>query len=101
MTIFKPILIPAVIAGLCGALAGYYTAVHVPIQAQIAIIDIDKLIKDNESSGTDAATQKRVSLALSKAIKAKAQELASYGLIVLDGKSVISAPEEAYADVNR
>ena len=41
MTIFKPILIPAVIAGLCGALAGYYTAVHVPIQAQIAIIDID------------------------------------------------------------
>jgi hypothetical protein len=29
------------------------------------------------------------------------KEDAYYGLIVLDGKSVISAPEEAYADVNR
>ena len=74
---------------------------YISAGATIWTIDIDKLIKDNESPGADAETQKKVSLALSKAIKAKAQELASYGLVVLDGKSVISAPEEAYADVNR
>ncbi len=80
---------------------GYIAAAQVPVQAQIAIIDIDKLITENASPNADGETQRRVSLELSNAIKARARELSSYGLIVLDGKAVISAPEESYANVER
>jgi hypothetical protein len=99
MTTLKVVLIASLISSVFGALFGYVAATQVPVQAQIAIIDIDKLIAENASPNASPETQKRVSLELSNAIKEKAAELSGYGLIVLDAKSVISAPEESYANV--
>ena len=82
-------------------MCGYVSATQAPVQAQIAIIDIDRLITENASPNADVETQKRISLELSNAIKARAAELSGYGLIVLDGKAVISAPEESYANVEK
>ena len=101
MTILKVVLTSSLVSAVVGALFGYVSATQVPVQAQIAIIDIDKLITENASPNADGETQRRVSLELSNAIKARARELSSYGLIVLDGKAVISAPEESYANVER
>jgi hypothetical protein len=101
MTTFKAVLTSSLVSAAVGALFGYVSATQVPVQAQIAIIDIDKVIAENASPNADGETQRRVSLALSGAIKAKAQELSNYGLIVLDAKAVISAPEESYANVEK
>ncbi|MFZ4700253.1 MAG: hypothetical protein ACOYMG_09375 [Candidatus Methylumidiphilus sp.] len=99
--IFKVAFTSSLVSAVVGALFGYVSATQVPIQAQIAIIDIDKLIAENASPNADSGTQERISLELSTAIKTKAKELSSYGLIVLDGKAVINAPEESYATVER
>ena len=99
MTLLKVALTSSLISSVFGALFGYVAATQVPVQAQIAVIDIDKLIAENVSPNAGAETQKRVSLELSNAIKVKAAELSGYGLVVLDAKAVISAPGESYANV--
>mgnify|MGYP003393715137 CR=1 FL=1 len=82
---------------LCGALGGYYAASFSPIPAQIAVVDIQALVKKavekNETQTEDDAK------ALTARVKATTDKLVQQGVVVLDAQSVLNAPEEAYVNI--
>ncbi|NOU23257.1 MAG: hypothetical protein HOO93_16015 [Methyloglobulus sp.] len=94
--------IPKVIAlliacGMCSALGGYYAASFSPVQGQVAIVDVQALLKQaidkNQAQTEDDAK------VLTAKIKAATVPLVEQGVVILDSQSVLSAPEEAYVKV--
>ena len=83
--------------GLCGALGGYFAASFSPTPAQIAIVDIQTLVKDavakNSTQTEDDAK------ALTARVKATTDKLVQQGIVVLDAQAVVNAPEEAYVNI--
>ena len=83
--------------GLCGGLCGYYAASFSPVQGQVAIVDVQALLKqaiDKNQAQTEADAK-----ALTAKIKAATAPLVEQGIVILDSQSVLSAPEEAYVKV--
>ena len=80
--------------GLCGAVGGYYAAAFSPIPGQIAIVDVQAIIKKSVEKN-EAKTAKDAQ-ALTAKIKLATDELVKQGVVILDAQSVLSAPEEAY-----
>ena len=83
--------------GLCGSLCGYYAASFSPVQGQVAIVDVQALLKqaiDKNQAQTEADAK-----ALTAKIKAATAPLVEQGIVILDSQSVLSAPEEAYVKV--
>ncbi len=82
---------------LSGALGGYYAASFSPVPAQIAVVDVQGLVKKavekNQAQTEDDAK------ALMVKIKSSTEELIQRGMIILDAQSVLSAPEEAYVNI--
>ena len=96
MSPLKVILL-AGFSGLCGALGGYYAASFSPIQAQIAIVDIQALVKNAmEKNATQTEDDAK---ALTARVKATTDKLVQQGVVVLDAQAVLNAPEEAYVDI--
>jgi hypothetical protein len=83
--------------GLCGALGGYYAASFSPIPAQIAIVDVQSLVK--EAVENNATQTEDDAKALTARVKATTDKLVHRGLVVLDAQSVLNAPEEAYVNI--
>jgi hypothetical protein len=82
---------------LSGALGGYYAAAFSPVPAQIAIVDVQGLVKKavekNQAQTEDDAK------ALMAKVKSSTEELIQRGVVILDAQSVLSAPEEAYVNI--
>ena len=83
--------------GLCGALGGYYAASFSPVPGQIAIVDVQAIIK--KSVDKNAAKTAEDAQALTAKIKASTDALVKQGIVILDPQAVLSAPEEAYVNV--
>ena len=73
------------------------TASFSPIPAQIAIVDVQGLVKKavekNQAQTEDDAK------ALMAKVKSSTEELIQHGVVILDAQSVLSAPEEAYVHI--
>lgn len=83
--------------GLCGSLGGYYAASFSPIQGQVAIVDVQALLKqaiDKNQAQTEADAK-----TLTAKIKVATVPLVEQGIVILDSQSVLSAPEDAYVKV--
>jgi len=82
---------------LSGGLGGYYAASFSPVPAQIAIVDVQGLVKKavekNQAQTEDDAK------ALMTKVKSSTEELIQRGVVILDAQSVLSAPEEAYVNI--
>ncbi len=82
---------------LSGALGGYYAASFSPVPAQIAIVDVQGLVKKavekNQAQTEDDAK------ALMTKVKSSTEELIQRGVVILDAQSVLTAPEEAYVNI--
>ena len=91
------ILVLLLSCALSGALGGYYAASFSPVPAQIAIVDVQGLVKKavekNQAQTEDDAK------ALMAKIKSSTEELIQRGMVILDAQSVLSAPEEAYVNI--
>jgi hypothetical protein len=83
--------------GLCGALGGYYAAAFSPVPAQIAVVDVQTLVKkaveNNQAQTEDDAK------ALMTKIKSATQPLIEQGIVIFDAQSVLHAPDEAYVNI--
>ncbi len=88
-------LLLSAVAG--GALGGYYAASFSPIPAQIAIVDIQALVK--KAIEKNAAQTEDDAKALTARVKATTDKLVQQGVVVLDAQSVLNAPEEAYVRI--
>jgi len=91
------IVVLLISCGLCGALGGYYVASFSPIPAQIAVVDVQALVKkavvkNAAQTGDDAKM-------LTAHVKATTDKLVLQGVVVLDAQSVLNAPEEAYVNI--
>lgn len=82
---------------LSGALGGYYAASFSPVPAQIAIVDVQALVK--KAVETDQAQTEEDAKALMTKVKSSTEELIQRGVVILDAQSVLSAPEEAYVNI--
>ena len=82
---------------LCGALGGYYAASFSPIPAQIAIVDIQSLVK--KAMEKNATQTEDDAKALTARVKAATDKLVQQGVVVFDAQSVLNAPEEAYVNI--
>ena len=82
---------------LSGALGGSYAASFSPVPAQISIVDVQGLVKKavekNQAQTEDDAK------ALMAKVKSSTGELIQRGVVILDAQSVLSAPEEAYVNI--
>ncbi len=96
MDLPKVLLLLAIAIGLSDYVARYEIS-HTPIPAQIAIIDIDALVKKAASLAPGDA---KAAEELTAKLRQRAGELSAKGVIVLDSKSVIHAPEEAYVSLD-
>lgn len=84
-----------VLGGIAG---GYYGASFMAAPAQIAVVDIQALVKKSspmspEQGETDAQ-------ALTRRIKATTAKLVEQGIVVLDAQAIVDAPEDAYVSVD-
>ena len=91
------VLLLVVFCGLCGALGGYYAASFSPIPAQIAIVDIQSLVK--KAMEKNATQTEDDAKALTARVKATTDKLVQQGVVVFDAQSVLNAPEEAYVNI--
>ena len=82
---------------VCGALGGYYAASFSPVPAQIAIVDIQTLVK--KAMEKNATQTEDDAKALTARVKATTDKLVQQGVVVLDSQSVLNAPEEAYVNI--
>lgn len=80
---------------LVGAASGYYGAMRASVPAQIAVIDIDALVK---AAADLTPGDPKAAEALTERLKKRAGELTAKGIVVLDSKAVINAPRAAYVD---
>ena len=83
--------------GLCGALGGYYAASFSPIPAQIAVVDVQALVK--KAVEKKAAQTEDDAKTLTARVKAITDKLVLQGVVVLDAQSVLNTPEEAYVTI--
>ena len=83
--------------GLCGALGGYYAASFSPIPAQIAVVDVQALVK--KAVEKNASQTEDDAKTLTARVKAITDKLVLQGVVVLDAQSVLNAPEEAYVSI--
>ncbi|HEY8095400.1 MAG TPA: hypothetical protein VIE65_04820 [Methylobacter sp.] len=99
MSPLTPIKIVALVISClaCGALGGYYAASFSPIPAQIAIVDVQALVK--KAIEKNAAQTEDGAKALTARVKATTDKLVQQGVVVLDAQSVLNAPEEAYVNI--
>ena len=99
MSPLTPIKIVALLISCvaCGALGGYYAASFSPIPAQIAIVDVQVLVK--KAIEKNAAQTEDDAKALTARVKATTDKLVQQGIVVLDAQSVLNAPEEAYVNI--
>lgn len=99
MDCLPPIKIVALLISClaCGALGGYYAASFSPIPAQIAIVDVQSLVK--KAIEINAAQTEDDAKALTARVKATTDKLVQQGVVVLDAQSVLNAPEEAYVNI--
>ncbi|MCD2452147.1 hypothetical protein GO003_017300 [Methylicorpusculum oleiharenae] len=82
---------------LSGALGGYFAASFSPVPAQIAIVDVQALVK--KAVEADQAKTEEDAKALMTKVKSSTEELIQRGVVILDAQSVLSAPEEAYVNI--
>jgi hypothetical protein len=83
---------------LFGALGGYLAASFSPVQGQIAIVDVQALLK--AAINSNLAQTETDAKALTEKIKQATAPLVERGIIILDAQSVLSAPKEAYVNVD-
>ncbi len=82
---------------LSGAFGGYYAASFSPVPAQIAIVDVQGLVK--KAVEKNQAETEEDAKALMAKVKSSTDELIHRGVVILDAQSVLSAPEEAYVNI--
>ena len=83
---------------LCGLLGGYYGAKLAPIEAQVAIVDMEALLK--KAISTNQANTAEEGKQLMEKVKKVTGPLVERGIIILDSQSVLSAPEAAYVSID-
>jgi hypothetical protein len=91
------LLLLIIVCGLSGALGGYFSASFSPIPAQIAVVDIQTLVK--KAMEKNATQTEDDAKALTARVKATTDKLVQQGVVVLDSQSVLNAPEEAYVNI--
>jgi len=82
---------------VCGALGGYYAASFSPVPAQIAVVDIQSLVK--KAMEKNATQTEDDAKDLTARVKAATDKLVQQGVVVFDAQSVLNAPEEAYVNI--
>lgn len=92
----KKLTLLALLGIFGGTAGGYLAASQTAVPAQLAVVDIQSLIKKSAANGQTEADAK----ALTARIKAATGKLVAQGMIVIDSQSVIDAPEEAYVSVD-
>jgi hypothetical protein len=98
MDLTIPRVVALVIAcGLSGGLGGYYAASFSPVQGQVAIVDVQTLLK--QAIAKKQAQTEADAKVLTAKIKAATVPLVEQGIVILDSQSVLSAPEDAYVKV--
>ena len=96
LTPFKLFLL-IIACSLSGALGGYFAASFSPIPAQIAVVDIQTLVK--KAMEKNATQTEDDAKALTARVKAITDKLVQQGVVVLDSQAVLNAPEEAYVNI--
>ncbi len=84
--------------GLCGALGGYYAASFSPIPAQIAIVDIQSLVKkamENNATQTEDDAK-----ALTARVKATTDKLVQQGVVVWMPNQFLMPPRKLMSTLN-
>jgi hypothetical protein len=82
---------------LCGVAGGYYGGSQAEVPAQIAIVDIQGLVR--QSAGTDGGQGQPDAGRLAQRIKAATAKLVAQGMVVVNAEAIVNAPEEAYVNV--
>jgi len=75
----------------------YHAASFSPIPAQIAVVDVQALVK--KAVEKNAAQTEDDAKTLTARVKATTDKLVLQGVVVLDAQSVLNAPEEAYVSI--
>ena len=91
------ILICSAVAGVTGALSGYYAAVSTPVASPIAVIDIEAMANGIDTKSPDYMRRMQEVSAQAKVLT---QRLTANGVIVLDRAAVIGAPDESIVRVD-
>lgn len=85
------------VCSLCGALGGYFAASFSPVQSQLAIVDVQAVIK--RAVEKNQAKTAEDAQALTAKIKASTDGLVKQGIVIIDAQSIVSAPDEAYVTI--
>lgn len=83
----------ALVGGVAG---GFFAASHADMPTQLAIVDVQALIKQSTLNGQTESDAKQ----LTQRIKAATTQLVARGIIVIDAQAVIDAPEAAYVSLD-
>ncbi|MYM92711.1 hypothetical protein [Duganella vulcania] len=76
-----------------GAYYAYSKAIAMPVAPQVALIDVEAVVNSvrPEEAGSKERARERIN-----ELKALAKKIAGEGVIVLDSRYVIDAPDDAY-----
>ena len=85
------------LSGLSGAFGGYYAASFSPVPAQLAIVDVQALVKQAVEH-KEAQTEEDAKALMMK-IKSATAGLIERGVVILDAQAVLSALKEAYVAI--
>lgn len=96
LSIFVLVLFCSAMAGMSGAVAGYYAALSVPTVSSIAVLDIEELASRVDARSPDAANATKLLTAKAKEVT---ERLTAAGMVVLDRAAVVAAPNEAIVHV--
>ncbi|WP_347990199.1 hypothetical protein [Methylomonas sp. AM2-LC] len=82
-----------------GVIGGYWGGGMTPVQGQIAIIDVQAIVKSSMDKNPKQSEED--TKALTEKIKDMTESLVAEGMVVLDSTAVLSAPEEAYVTLDQ
>ncbi len=88
------VLLVCVAGGVAG---GYIGASFSTVPAQIAIVDVQALVRQSVAEGGQSEAEAK---ALTGRIKRRTEALVEHGVVVIDAQMVVDAPKEAYVTVD-
>lgn len=94
---FKTLLMALTVLA-AGAGGGYYAALQAPVPPQLAILDLDALIRD--ANARHPGDPGSASKAVEERAGALTTSLVARGIVVIDAKAVVAAPEGAHVPLD-
>lgn len=95
---FLPPALIIILIGVAAAFGGYYAALRAPVPPQLAILDLDALIQD--ANARHPGDPRSASKAVEERVGALTGSLTARGIVVIDAKAVVAAPEGAHVPLD-